>query len=463
MALVKNTMTMVNDGGGKNVSGSDKRPVANPLPSTTLGATNNITAPGLSMVDNLTGINTGTVYDQVVNDWHQPPAVTVPPADTTTTTTTTTTTPPAVNTPPAATTPVVTPPAEQAPTEQVPTGNGDRGGGNVVGGNGGGQFPSYTDYRKEVEAMYAKQQEAKLAALEQTYLAQMAAIDKQAATIPQYYYEAGRQVSGQNAREQQAMNERFAAMGLNSGAAGQAALAQSAAYQGNVAAIKQAEANALAAIEADRTALAVQYQAAIREAILNNESEKASALYQEMLRLDEGMVKTALAQVEIDFKNQARADEIAAQNRKAFDEKAATMAAIGDFSLYAEKGYTPEQIAALSSAWTAANTPKGGGGKVPINMSFETAKDLAENGVFTEDVLAVLAKNGIAGEEALYQMYGYVAPTQPTPAPTLSTEAQNIINQITAGNTDTAGKLVDYYAKSGRLTEEEAAYINSLV
>lgn len=459
MALVKNTMTMVNDGGGKNVSGSDKRSVANPLPSTTLGATNNITAPGLSMVDNLTGINTGTVYDQVVNDWHQPPAVTAPPADTTTTTTTTTT-PPAVNTPPAATTPVVTPPAEQAPTEQVPTGNGDRGGGNVVGGNGGGQVPSYTDYRKEVEAMYAKQQEAKLAALEQTYLAQMAAIDKQAATIPQYYYEAGRQVSGQNAREQQAMNERFAAMGLNSGAAGQAALAQSAAYQGNVAAIKQAEANALAAIEADRTALAVQYQAAIREAILNNESEKASALYQEMLRLDEGMVKTALAQVEIDFKNQARADEIAAQNRKAFDEKAATMAAIGDFSLYAEKGYTPEQIAALTAVWQAENGIAPGGSNTGGYVGGYTAPD----GWTTQDIKDFQAANGLAvdgiwgpqTQNAFDKGGGYVPPAPTTPS--MGVVAGQLYGAITKGGMtpESAALIIESELAAGRISQTEA-------
>lgn len=462
MARINTNLTMINDGGGYNVSGNDKRPVAKPLPSTTLGADTNITAPGLSMVDNVTGINTGTVYDQVVNDWHQPPAVTVPPADTPPATPPAQT-PPAA-TPPAATPPATTPPAEQAPAEQVPTGGIAAGGvGNVAGAGGNGNLPTYTDYRKEIEAMYAKQQEAKLAALEQTYLAQMAAIDKQAATIPQYYYEAGRQVSGQNAREQQAMNERFAAMGLGTGAAGQAALAQSAVYQGNVAAIKQAEAQALAAIEADRSALAVQYQAAIREAILNNESEKAAALYQEMLRLDEGMVQTALAQVEIDFKNQARADEIAAQNRKTLEQQAATMAAIGDFSLYAQLGYTPEQIAALTAAWQAANTPKGGGGGGPVTtLTFARAKELADNGYIDADVAAALMKGGYS-EDALNTLYGYVVPTQPTPTPTLSIEAQNIINQITAGNTDTAGKLVDYYAKSGRLTEEEAAYINSLV
>lgn len=413
--MAKTVNTMANDGGG---TGFYRGAIATPstfpyttaadtaaaaLPATTIGTVNR--APGLSMVDNVTGNSNGTVYDQIANGKTGYEAVAAQPEAAAT----------GVQTTPTAG--AVTGSGTGAVTGGANTNTGEASdtatdAGTPANGYVGTVLPGVTDLTAYQEELYAKQQEAKLAALERTYMAQLAELDKQAATVPQYYYEAGRQVTGQNAREQQAMNEQFAAMGLNTGAAGQAALAQNAVYQGNIAGIKQAEANALAEIEADRTALAMDYQAQIREAILNNESEKAAALYEEMLRQDEYMVSNAIAQAQLDMQTYQIQTEAADKELAQLEERAATMAALGDYSLYKYLGYTDEQIAALSAAYNAKNYSYG-------------------------------------GSEALT-------------APQLGTEATNVYNAITRGDDSVTASLLEYYLKSNRISADEAEYLFAL-
>lgn len=211
-------------------------------------------------------------------------------------------------------------------------------------------LPGASDKSDYINELYDARQKAALAALEAEYQKSTAALDKEAAAIPAYYYEAARQAAGLAAREKQAMNQGFAASGLNTGAAGQAAIAQSNVMQSEQNAIRQAEAQALADIEADRTALALQYQAEIRQAILNNETEKAQALYEEAVRVDDSLVSTALNQASLNAQAQSRQLE-------ALKAQAEMMAGIGDFSGYAALGYSADQIAALEAAYQASKTP----------------------------------------------------------------------------------------------------------
>jgi hypothetical protein len=83
---------------------------------------------------------------------------------------------------------------------------------------------------------------------------------------------------------------------MNTGAGSQAALAQNNALVSGVSAIRQAESEALADVEAKRADLAAQYQKAIAEAVANNEAERAQALYAEAIRVDESLVATAANQ-----------------------------------------------------------------------------------------------------------------------------------------------------------------------
>lgn len=308
-----------------------------------------------------------------------------------------------------------------------------------------------TDKSDYIKELYQMQQDASLKALEDAYNKAVFGLDERAEKIPEVYYEANRVQQGADARAQQATNEYFAARGLNTGTAGQAQLAQQAVNLQNTAAINQAEADALAAVEADRTALTMDYQAQVREAIANNEMEKAAALYEEALRLDQSITDTALKQAELDYKQYQleRADA---------EARAQVLASMGDFSGYKALGYTDAEVAAMQAYYKAANTPVyyGGGGNKgnTTNMTLSTAKQLAENGYVDDAVASVLLANGYPAEY-ISSYYGY-SPSVPA-NPTM--EMQNVINQIDKGTAEgnaLASKLLQYYTQSGRVTPEEA-------
>jgi hypothetical protein len=144
--------------------------------------------------------------------------------------------------------------------------------------------------------MYDANEQKQRAALEAQYAANVGAIDQQAAKIPGQYDAAANQAAAQAAINRANLNEQYAAMGLNTGAAGQAALAQNNALQSSISSIRQSQAEALNDVEAQRVSLQQQYQAAIKEAIANNEADRAAALYNEAKRVDESLVSTAVNQ-----------------------------------------------------------------------------------------------------------------------------------------------------------------------
>ena len=99
-----------------------------------------------------------------------------------------------------------------------------------------------------------------------------------------------------------AFHEQAAAGGLNTGARGQAALAQNNALLGRLSAIRQEERALLNEMEAQRMALQREYQQQIAKAVSSNEAERATALYNEAKRLDEAMVETAVYQANENYK-----------------------------------------------------------------------------------------------------------------------------------------------------------------
>lgn len=468
---IKNIATHVNDGGGYNVSGNDKRPVAN-LPGAQVSAVEGAwdrgeryNGVGSNPLNTGIGAGAGAVAPIVAN----PPAnnnigSAVEPVVPTT---------PAVPTEPVAPTtpdpaPTVPTTPSVPPTSEVESNDTvdivPSGGGGFGGGGGGGavdsryeapQLVSATDQSDYIRAMYEAQRDARLAALETAYNQSLAALEKQAATIPQYYYEAGRQTAGLNAREVQAMNERFNAAGLNTGASGQGALAQNAVFQGNMAGIRQAEANALAEVEADRAALAMQYQNEIKEAILNNESEKAAALYAEMIRVDESIVDTAYRQAGIDMTaqefqfdvdtyNQGRADAAAEEQRSALEKKAQVLAAYGDFSGFRELGYPESVINAMQAEWNAENGIIPGGGTYTGGGGYS-----APDGWTTQDVIDFQKANGLTPD-------GIWGPQ------TQGAYEKNGFNSI-GGGAASVGAAVTQLQASGESDEVIAAYIAAAV
>jgi hypothetical protein len=157
-------------------------------------------------------------------------------------------------------------------------------------------LPSATSQSDYINAMYDANAAKQKAALEQQYAANVGTIDRQAATIPGQYDAAANQAVAQAAINRANFNEMAAANGLNTGASGQAALAQNNALLGAVSEIRKNQANALNDVEMQRASLQQQYQAAIQKAIADNNAQRDAALYDEARRVDESLVSTAVNQ-----------------------------------------------------------------------------------------------------------------------------------------------------------------------
>lgn len=342
-----------------------------------------------------------------------------------------------------------------------------------MGSGAGTQLPSATDYSDMINEMYAMQQEQMMAQAQAEYDRAIAELEHGRAQIPGYYQSAARTAAGQNAIERRAMNEQFAAMGLNTGTHGQAALSHSIAGQNQQAAIRQAEADALAEIEFARAQMMAEYQAAVRDAILSNNIAKAEALYNEALRLDQAAVQNAMNQAQLDY--QARMEELAM-----LEARAEMLASIGDFSGYAALGYSAEEIAALEAAWQRENAvPSGGGGYTGGgggNYGYDT------HGMSDAEIRALQAAAGIAVDgiwgpdtEAAYQAMqaglGTPTPTepeqpvQPQSNPLVSSHSQILYGAI-ANETmsyDQIKLLLESYYGNGWISEAEADYLLSIM
>ena len=185
--------------------------------------------------------------------------------------------------------------------EAKPQGGGGGGGGGASSSATNNAYtaavlPSATSQADYINALYDANEQKRRAALEAQYTASVGALDQQAAKIPGQYDAAANQAAAQAAVNRANFNEMAAANGLNTGAAGQAALAQNNALLGAVSEIRKNQANALNDVEMQRVSLQQQYQKAIADAIASNDADRAAALYNEAKRVDESLVSTAVNQ-----------------------------------------------------------------------------------------------------------------------------------------------------------------------
>ena len=148
----------------------------------------------------------------------------------------------------------------------------------------GGYGAGYSGYLNQ---MYDEALKAQLAQLEASYQQNVSDLDASRVELDNTYREQKRQTIGTAERDAAAWREMANAYGLNSGAIGQAALAQNNQRQSNLNALETDQAAAIAEIERQRLLLGQQYQQQINAAIAENNFEKANALYQEAVRLDE--------------------------------------------------------------------------------------------------------------------------------------------------------------------------------
>lgn len=214
-----------------------------------------------------------------------------------------------------------------------------------------GTLPSATDLSTQVNSLYDAAQDSAVQALKGAYDTNMLALDQAAAKIPESYQTARNQTATQSELGKLAMNESFAASGLNTGAGSQAELARSNVLQSNLSAIGKAEANALAEVENQRALLKTQYQNDVAQAIADGDLARAQALYTEAQRVDDSIVQTALNQANENYRGFTSWQNAAGTDQAALENKAATLAQWGDFSGYKALGYSDAQIAAMKAEY----------------------------------------------------------------------------------------------------------------
>lgn len=196
-----------------------------------------------------------------------------------------------------------------------------------IGGAAGGATPAavgsgWNDASQYLKEMYAQKNEAELAALKSTYEQNVADSMAQDNLISAAYDEQRNQTAAQNDLQRMYMNEYGIMRGLNTGASGQMALAQSAAYQGNMAQIGSQEAKSLADNALTREKLAIAYSNAVDKAAAEGDYQLAQALYNEYVRQDE-LARQAAANAQeqanwlAKFNYQKEQDALAQQNWQA--------------------------------------------------------------------------------------------------------------------------------------------------
>jgi len=144
------------------------------------------------------------------------------------------------------------------------------------------------------------------------------------------------------------MGERAAANGINSGTGTQIALSQQNEYLKDYGALNKQEAVARSDLEFERAKASAAYRDAVAQALADNDVERAKALYDEAVRVDNALVSTSQSQIGIDLQREAT-------EWGKLKDQADTLAQFGDFSGYAALGYSADDIAKMRAVWAAKN------------------------------------------------------------------------------------------------------------
>ena len=202
-----------------------------------------------------------------------------------------------------------------------------------------------------INSLYNARQAAALNALKAAYEQNVQTLDSADERLPLEYQAARNKTVAAGELDRKNFNEYAAAYGLNSGAGGQAHLAMGNAAQSKLSGINRAEADARANLQFDRARLETAYKNDITQAVAAGNLQRAQALYSEYVRVDNSFVDTSRAQGDESFRAYtARADSYR-QNQQGLADRAKLLAQYGDFSGYAELGFSEEQIGVLQNAY----------------------------------------------------------------------------------------------------------------
>lgn len=198
------------------------------------------------------------------------------------------------------------------------------------------------------------------------------ALNYQAAKIAPQYKQQREALAAENEIAKQNFRRSAIARGINVGAGSQYALASQNNYQNNMTQLRRSEAQAMNDVEENRRQIMASYQAAVAQAVSNGNLNRAKALYDEAVRVDESIAATQRAQAAEAYNawqsgytvNRAEKDDENEQYDRLLT-KAETLAQYGDFSGYKDLGYTDAQIRAMYNMWwqmTYGSSGSGGGG-----------------------------------------------------------------------------------------------------
>lgn len=162
-------------------------------------------------------------------------------------------------------------------------------------------LPSASSQESYVNSLYDAQIQKQLSDLKAAYEQNQVTLDAAAQKIPAQYQLARNEAAANYEQQRRNAAEYAAAAGLNSGASAQQQLAMGTQYQGDMTNIANQEHATLADLELQRTQLATAYNNAIAQAKSEGNYERAAALYQEAVRVDNSLVQTALNQANLDY------------------------------------------------------------------------------------------------------------------------------------------------------------------
>lgn len=268
-------------------------------------------------------------------------------------------------------------------------GNASSSGSSGSRSGGGSSSSDAADYLKD---MYAQNLEAQLAGLKSSYDQNVADLKAEAEAIPKRYYEARNETAAQNDIAREYFNELAAANGLNSGTAGQAALANSATLQGNLSSISEQEKDALSANALEQNKLAIAYENAINQATASGNAALAQALYQEYVRQEEANLAQSQWQAQFDFNKQQYQDSLSqyqdsinAQNRDNAYNLAMTMLAAGvmpDANTLTTAGISTAEAMAMRLAALGGGTAKSSSETQKENADAEPERNINDLSTF---------------------------------------------------------------------------------
>ena len=332
-----------------------------------------------------------------------------------------------------------------------------------TGGASGGVGPAavgtgWNDASQYLKDMYAQKNAAELAALKSTYEQNVADSMAQDDLITSAYDKQRNQAAAQNDLQRMYMNEYGIMRGLNTGASGQMALAQSAAYQGNMAQLGAQEAKSLADNALTREKLAIAYSNAVDQAAAEGDYQLAQALYNEYVRQDELARQAAAAEQEQanwleKFNYQKEQDALAQKNWQAqFDYQKAQDDL--NYQLTLQKLYG----ANVGSTGSPVKTPSVGYNNG--NLTNEQVKVLQNHyGVTADGLWGKNSTNAAGGLTAAQAWEQFTAPV--TDVSQLSANGIAVANSLARGyttGTQQRDAIINAY-ENGRITQGEAAFL----